>query len=132
MKNILIIGLTFLSFHVSAQVDISNTTTNAAVELNVVSPGNNTGVLISRLTTAQMNAIASPINGLLVYNTDVGVFMYNAGDATTHIWAVLGQAPAIDKSTISAVGNQGYILFNSTDNKMYYSNGTSWIELVAP
>jgi hypothetical protein len=132
MKNILTILFLLIAFEMSAQVDISNTATNTAVELNVVSPNNNTGVLIPRLSTLEMTSIVSPTNGLLIYNSEVGAFMYNAGTSGTPIWAVVGQAPAMDIATISAVGNQGFILFNTTDSKIYYSNGATWVELLAP
>ena len=132
MKTILFFLLMIFGFEMSAQVDISNGVANAAVELNIVSPNNNTGVLIPRLTTAQMTTITTPTNGLLVFNTDVGAFMYNAGTTGTPLWAMVGQNPAMDKTTISAVGNQGYVLFNTGDSIMYYSNGTAWVELVAP
>jgi hypothetical protein len=55
----------------SAQMDIQSTTR---------------GALIPRLTTAQMNAILSPVKGLLVYNTDASsLYQYNGAT-----WAAVG------------------------------------------
>ena len=44
------------------------------------------GVLVPRLTAAQMAAIASPANGLLVYNTSVNAFHFWNGSA----WQLIG------------------------------------------
>ncbi len=55
-------------------VGIGTLTPNSSAMLDVVST--NKGVLVPRVTTAQMNAIAAPANGLVVYNTDSSCFCY--------------------------------------------------------
>jgi len=55
----------------SAMLDISSTTK---------------GFLIPRMTTAQQNAILSPANGLIIFNTTSGQFSYNAGTSATPVW----------------------------------------------
>ncbi|MDE2591094.1 MAG: hypothetical protein KGL95_15660, partial [Patescibacteria group bacterium] len=45
------------------------------------SPLNDKGLLIPRMTTAQMNAITSPADGLVIFNTDCQVFDYWNGTA---------------------------------------------------
>ena len=51
-------------------IGIGTSTPNAKAALDIQSPANNTGVLIPRLTVAQRTGIASPPQGLLVYQTD--------------------------------------------------------------
>lgn len=52
----------------------------------------NKGVLIARMTEAQRNAIASPANGLLIYNTSTSAI--NFYDGVTTSWRALGVAGA--------------------------------------
>ncbi|MBO2010802.1 hypothetical protein [Hymenobacter negativus] len=74
MKNIfvflLLIAALFLARVSRAQIGVGTTTPNAKAALDIQSPANNTGVLIPRLTAAQRLAIASPPQGLMVYQTD--------------------------------------------------------------
>jgi hypothetical protein len=66
----------------SAQVGIGTTTPNSSAALDIVSTTR--GLLIPRMTTAQRNAIASPANGLLIYQTDgVPGFYYRNGATWT-------------------------------------------------
>ena len=63
--------------------------------------GTSTGVLINRMTTSQMNAIASPATGLLIYNSDCNSFYYNSGTPLNKSWI-----PIISSNnTISTPGN---------------------------
>ncbi|MDZ7878531.1 MAG: tail fiber domain-containing protein [Saprospiraceae bacterium] len=110
MKPILKILFTIIlftaSFNISAQVlgkfgDNQNTlNTNAVLEIESTSKG----ILLPRLTTAQQNAMSSPSDGLLIYNTDSACFVLrragiwrslcaaNEGEA----WSTLGNAQTID------------------------------------
>src|ERR1035437_9825503 len=62
------------SFYQNNNVGIGTLTPGASAMLDVVSTGK--GILVPRLTTAQMNAILSPANGLMVYNTDSSCFCF--------------------------------------------------------
>lgn len=64
-------------------VGIGTTTPNTSAILDVTST--NKGMLVPRLTTTQMNAIASPANGLLVYNTDSTAFAYRSGTSWVYL-----------------------------------------------
>ncbi|MCC6601507.1 MAG: hypothetical protein IT223_12685, partial [Crocinitomicaceae bacterium] len=44
------------------------------------------GVLISRMTTTQRNAISNPAEGLVIFNTDCKTFNYNAGTSSVPNW----------------------------------------------
>ncbi len=63
-----------LAFTASAQVGIGTTTPDASAQLDVQSGAK--GVLIPRLTSTQRTGIASPADGLLVYDTDTKSFWY--------------------------------------------------------
>ena len=66
----------FLFVQIYAQMGVGTTNPNTAALLEVNSTSK--GVLIPRMSSAQMNAIASPAEGLMVYNTDVkSVKIYN-------------------------------------------------------
>jgi hypothetical protein len=61
----------------SASVGIGITSPAASAVLDITSTTQ--GVLFPRLTTAQINAIASPANGLTVYNTTLAVLCFYDG-----------------------------------------------------
>ncbi len=76
----------FFNAKISAQVGIGTTTPNASAALDIVSNGNDTGVLFPRMTTIQRDAIASPATGLLIYNITTNSFNYNMGTSGTPNW----------------------------------------------
>ena len=63
-------------------VGIGTTTPDPSALLDLSS--NNQGLLAPRLTTAQRLAIASPANGLLVFDTDINCYMYYT--SMTNTW----------------------------------------------
>lgn len=80
-RNLTLLALLCLVtvIHVNAQVGIGTTTPNASAALEIVSTGK--GVLIPRITSAQRTAIATPAEGLMIYqtNTPVGLWMFISG-----------------------------------------------------
>jgi hypothetical protein len=74
MKNafafFLLLAALLLARASRAQIGVGTTSPNAKAALDIQSPANNTGVLIPRLTAAQRMGIASPPQGLMVYQTD--------------------------------------------------------------
>jgi hypothetical protein len=102
MKNLFTLSycLFLISYSLFSQsVGIGTNTPNASAQLDV--SATNKGILVPRVTHAQMLAIASPANGLLVYNTDSACFAYrNAsawvfvkGNATaSNDWSIKGNA----------------------------------------
>ena len=102
MKKIFTILSFVFCFAVTAQKKVTigtvSTDTTALLEVNA----NNKGLLIPRLTNAQMIAIVNPGNGLLVYNTDSAAFAYRTATA----WVFLkGNATA--SNDWSTKGNAG-------------------------
>ena len=61
-------------FSQNNNVGIGTVTPNASSMLDVVSTSK--GMLVPRMTTVQMNAVPSPANGLIIYNTDSSCFCY--------------------------------------------------------
>ncbi|MFN7099320.1 MAG: hypothetical protein ACK4M4_02945 [Flavobacterium sp.] len=71
-----------------AQVGIGTTTPHASSILDVTSTTQ--GMLTPRMTTAQRNAITSPADGLMVYDTDLRAFYYY--NQATPAWTVINSA----------------------------------------
>src|SRR5690554_7887461 len=67
-----LLGSTFLT--AQDNVGIGTTTPEPTAALDVQS--NDKGVLVPRLTTAQRTGIATPAEGLMVYDTDEECFFY--------------------------------------------------------
>ncbi len=73
------------SFAQSGNVGIGTKNPDPSALLDLTS--NSKGLLIPRMTTAERTAIATPANGLLVYDTDVScIFVFN-GTAIPAAWA---------------------------------------------
>ena len=82
MKRSLIITLAFLLNYTYSfsQVGIGTQTPHSSAMLDVVS--NSKGVLITRMTQKDKNAISSPATGLLIYQTDIvpGFYYYTGSE----------------------------------------------------
>lgn len=116
-----------------AQVGANILTPDPVAELDVVSPGNNTGVLIPIFTDAEMSAKLTPNlppNGSLIFNSSKKRFMFNAGTAASPQWAFVGAAPlSLDVTTISSP-IEGDLRYDLATNTMRFYNGTVWKTLL--
>jgi hypothetical protein len=74
---------------------------SAALQVNDTAKG----ALLPRVTTTQMNAIASPCNGLLVYNTTDTAFYYYKQNAWTKIGVASGGGSLQDLQSVLDEGN---------------------------
>lgn len=91
-RQLLSATLVFISLHFSAsiysQVGMGTATPDNSAMLDVSSTAK--GVLVSRMTQTQRQAIGSPAQGLIVYQTDgTAGFYYNAGTSSSPNWVIL-------------------------------------------
>ena len=102
MKKLLQFAMLLFSMATFAQVGVNTTTPDPSLMLDITAT--NKGMLVPRMTAAQKTAIATPANGLLVYQTDApaGFYYYNG-----IIWTQLGAT-----SEMQRFGN---IVRNTTD-----------------
>ena len=83
MKNytkFLSVFFLILSGIINAQVGIGNIDPHSSSILDIKSTTQ--GILVPRMTTIQRNAVTSPAQGLLIYNTDDSVFNYIQSETT--------------------------------------------------
>ncbi len=86
MKKIcwLIFILGSVKINIAQNVGIGTTTPDVSAQLDITS--SNKGLLIPRMTTAQLNAISNPGKGLLVLDTVLNLLMVNNGSASLPSW----------------------------------------------
>ncbi len=82
-RNFLSLLFLSMSLFINAQVGIGTTTPDASSLLDLTSTTK--GLLAPRMTTSERNAIVSPADGLMVYDTTLKVFYYYV--STTSIWS---------------------------------------------
>lgn len=84
-KGVLVLGLFLVFLSGKAQTGIGTTSPDASAKLDISSTSK--GFLAPRMTATQRGAIASPANGLLVYQTDGVVGFYvNSGTSGAPVW----------------------------------------------
>jgi uncharacterized protein (TIGR02145 family) len=94
-----------------AAINTTGSAADASAILDVSST--NAGMLIPRMTKTQRNAIGSPAEGLLIYQTDDTVgFWYRS----TGVWKLMGSGAGSSIANGSAAGNT------------LYWDGSQWIE----
>jgi hypothetical protein len=75
----------FTAISQTGSVGIGTTTPNASAALDIQNTAK--GVLVPRMTMVQRNAIASPANGLMIYQTDNNPgFYFNKGTPAASNW----------------------------------------------
>ena len=75
-----------------AQVGINTLDPNSSAALDIVSTDK--GILIPRMTTIQKNAINTPAEGLIVYDTTLKCIAQNAGTTASPAWVCLAAKDA--------------------------------------
>lgn len=104
MKRIIALVGIFCSVHLNAQTGIGTTTPNASSKLEVASTDK--GILIPRMTESQRDAIASPANGLLIYQTDsLPGFYVNRGANGVKDWIRVSSDWTKNGTNISTTDN---------------------------
>jgi hypothetical protein len=122
MKNRTLISIAlfavFTNFNSKAQVGISTTNTPPAASAMLDVSSNSKGFLPPRMSTMQRNAIASPANGLIIFDTDLkDLYVY---DLSVLNWKKAGGTTTIPNplelsspvTTISGISTNPY----SNDN----------------
>lgn len=115
-KIFIFLGLLLIYSSGNAQVAISD---NAAADPDPASvldlQSTSRGFLIPRMTETQKNAITSPPNGLMIFQTDGSEgFYFNSGTAASPVWKQIADE---DMSG----GGGGH--WTKTDNDIYYNSG---------
>jgi hypothetical protein len=130
MKRLLSLMVTLIVVSAHAQVGIGTETPNASAILDITST--NRGLLLPRMTTAQRNAIASPVAGLMIYNTTsncLNIFngvVWNemCGTATQGLIATIDCAGATHNGTLtsgSAASSVSSVISYTGGNGMPYT-----------
>jgi len=131
-KTLLLLFFFFLSMIGHAQIGIGTITPNTSSVLDITSTSK--GLLTPRMTTVQRNAITTPADGLMVYDTDLKVFYYYSTGTATWIPIVSGVPGRINfkriKSTdvlatvlATELANGGGSKYLLTSNTLYEING---------
>ncbi|VXB17806.1 conserved hypothetical protein [Flavobacterium sp. 9AF] len=118
-----------------AQVGINTTTPDASAALDVSSTTQ--GFLVPRMTTAQKNAIVSPANGLLLYDTSLKLYSFYDSAAASWINMAQGRSKfkrikssdvlaSVLSTELAAGGGTKYLLDSQT---LYEINGTIMLDL---
>lgn len=137
-KKVVLASLLFfmiITTNVFAQVGIGTTSPNASSMLDIASTTQ--GLLAPRMTTAQKIAIASPANGLMVYDTDLKLFSYYDLPATSWVNSAQGRnkfkrikstdvLATVLATEKTAGGGAKYLLDSQT---LYEINGTILVDL---
>ena len=125
----------------NAQVKIGGDITTKADPSSVLElESSSKGLLIPRLTTAQVNSIAAPATGLIVFNADSNTLQVNVGTPISPKWVsvVVAQGTNNNGAVILPVGTDaqrpatptvGMMRFNTQSGKFEGYNGTKWVEL---
>ncbi|REG87421.1 hypothetical protein [Winogradskyella sediminis] len=114
----------------TAQVGIGTTEPNASSLLDLQS--NSQGLLAPRMTTLERNAIASPAESLLVFDTDLDAFYYY--NTTTSTWVELANNNAVKRNNYKLIKSAddlaselvsgGGSSYKLDENTLYEVNGT--------
>lgn len=112
--------------YMGGSVGIGAATPNASALLDLSSTRQ--GILIPRMTTAQLGAIAQPATSLLVFNTTNARFEYNAGTPAAPNWQALGGggATTVNINNLSGAGP------GNNAGSVVVPNGADSMQITAP
>ncbi len=100
---LLVIHSMLLQYSAAQSVGFNNAFPDASSIIDAAATDR--GVLIPRMTTAQRNAISSPANGLLVYDTDFELFYFNSGTSGSPVWVPINSGFHASKTRIKILPN---------------------------
>ena len=122
--GLLCLFIMLVSVPAFAQIGIGTKTPAPSAALEVTSSTNNKGILIPRVTATQKNAIASPAEGLLVYQTTAPIgFYYYTGGAWKLMAIQTDLASKVDKVNGKDLSSNDYTTTEKT--KLLAITGTN-------
>lgn len=101
---LILISLNSIVFAQTEQVVIGTATGNSSAVLHLGIDGLSVpkGFLPPRMSTTQRDAIASPANALIVFNTTTNEYNYNSGVDGVHSWVTLLNTALVGDATVSS------------------------------
>jgi hypothetical protein len=126
--------LVLLNIYTQAQVGIGTNSPNASAQLDVTS--NTKGFLPPRMTSTQRDAITSPANGLVIFNTSENRLEVRSASTWLALITLTGTetltnktltTPVLSASSDGSVPPAGTVRYNTASGGiLQYSNATSW------
>lgn len=113
MKKLLLLFLLSFTYILNAQVGINILQPDSSAILHLESTDK--GLLLPRLTGAQMNGINNPVNGLTIYNTEDSLIYYYNNEC----WLKAYQKNCQECEFVSSV-NQGFATIDRTTTDTAY------------
>lgn len=121
MKNAILCGILFFFFAIGyAQVGIGTTAPNSSSILDITATDK--GVLIPRMSQSDRNMISSPVEGLLIYQTDntPGFYYYNGSTwnsiaGSTSGWGLTGNTGTNPTSNFIGTTDAQDLVFRTTN-----------------
>ncbi len=95
------------NFLIGQSVGINTNTPDSSAALDVVSPNNNSGLLIPRMDSFHRNTIPVPAKGLLVFDTNKNQFYYNGGTPAAPAWTPISNSSSAQGWSLT--GNAGTV-----------------------
>jgi hypothetical protein len=140
----LIIGLVFIFFiKINAQTELKIGNNAGAMQSSAAFEveSSTKGILYPRMTTVQMNAIASPALGLMIYNTDLNCIHYYFGGwksqcdpANLGAWSLLGNTGTNPAINFLGTTDAQDLVFrtNNTEKVRVTSGGSVGVGITVP
>jgi hypothetical protein len=142
MKIYILLLFLFIGFGRSAlaQVKIGDNVENVNSSSILELESTDKGLLITRLTTEQVEAIQNPAAGLLIYNTDLNLLQVNIGTETAPQWYNIAITHIDDNknAVLLPVGTdadrptspqEGMLRYNTDRSEFEMYKGGEWISL---
>ena len=127
---IIIIVMTAVSMFGYAQTSVSEDGTRIPDNSSILDIFSTTkGFLIPRMTKSQKEAISSPANSLLIFQTDdaSGFYYYDSGE--TKWKPIAGEIPKTNTEPPAPTEGQTY--YNTTEKALYVFDGTNWVAVAS-
>jgi hypothetical protein len=129
-KGVLVLVLCLVFLNGKAQTGIGTTTPDASAKLDV--SATNKGFLAPRMTATQRAGIASPANGLLVFQTDgVSGFYVNTGTSSAAVWTRINMDWTRSGNDISYTAGNVSIAGNLTGGNVATSKLSGFVSNVS-